>query len=174
MKKTIWMLAMSLVLLITFGINVQAQPKEVIESITTTYYGTYKVAPVGANRGVMSYEAIGLVLSDTGQGLFHQGTARILGSLTIDDKGKWDDERGSGVYSLMNGDKIFVSVKAAGEVAKQGVSGITKGTVTILGGTGKCSGIEGTFEFTRYTVPKPAIEGIIQSYVKANIKYKLP
>jgi hypothetical protein len=52
--------------------------------------------------------------------------------------------------------------------------GIAKGTVTIIGGTVKCSGIEDTFEFTRYAVPKPAIEGIIQSYVKANITYKLP
>jgi hypothetical protein len=37
MKKTIWMLGLSLVLLITFGINVQAQPKEVTEPATTTY-----------------------------------------------------------------------------------------------------------------------------------------
>jgi hypothetical protein len=75
----------------------------------------------------------------------------------------------------MNGDKVFVTVKAAGQVNPQpGMPGITKGTVTIIGGTGKCSGIQGTFEFTRYSIPKPAIEGIIQSYVKANIKYKLP
>ncbi len=173
MKKSILILGLGLVLLTVFGLDAETQPKEVTESITTTYYGTYKVAPVGVDRAVMSYEAIGLIISDTGQGLFHQGTARILGSLTI-DKGKWNDERGSGVYSLMNGDKIFVSVNAAGEVAKQGVPGITKGTVTIVGGTGKCSGIQGSFEFTRYSVPKPAIDGIIQSYVKANIKYKLP
>jgi hypothetical protein len=121
----------------------------------------------------MSYEAIGLLVSDKGEGLFHQATTRILGSLTA-DKGKWNDERGSGVYSLLNGDKVFVTVNAAGEVAKPGMAGITKGTVTIVGGTGKCSGIQGSFEFTRYSVPKPAIEGIIQSYVKANMKYKLP
>jgi hypothetical protein len=173
MKKTIWMLALSLVLLITFGINVQAQPKEVTESVTTTYYGTPKVVPLGADRAVMSYEAIGLTISDTGQGLFHQGTVRIIGSMTI-EKGKFNDERGSGVWNLMNGDKVFMTVKATGEGAKPGAAGITKGTVTIIGGTGKCSGIEGSFEFTRYALPSAAIEGILQSYVKANIKYKLP
>jgi len=173
MKKTIWMLALSLVLLITFGINVQAQPKEVTESVTTTYYATPKVVPLGADRVVMSYDAIGLTISDMGQGLFHQGTIRIIGSLTI-EKGKFNDERGSGVWNLMNGDKVFVTVKATGESPKPGVVGVTKGTVTIIGGTGKCSGIEGSFEFTRYALPSAAIEGILQSYVKANIKYKLP
>jgi hypothetical protein len=167
------MLALSLVLLITFGINVQAQPKEVTESVTTTYYSTAKLLPQGADRAVMSYDAIGLTISDKGQGLFHQGTIRVIGSIPI-EKGKWNDERGSGVWNLMNGDKVFVTIKATGEVAKPGVVGITKGIVTIIGGTGKCSGIEGSFEFTRYALPSAAIEGILQSYVKANIKYKLP
>jgi hypothetical protein len=163
-----------LVLLIAFGINVQAQPKEVTESVTTTYYATPKIVPLGADRFVMSYDAIGLTISDTGQGLFHQATVRIVGSLTS-EKGKWNDERGSGVWNLMNGDKVFVTVKGAGQTSPQpGVPGVTKGTVSIIGGTGKCSSIEGTFEFTRYSMPKPAIEGTVQSYVKANIKYKLP
>ena len=74
----------------------------------------------------------------------------------------------------MNGDKVFITLKATGETAKPGIVGITKGTVTITGGTGKCSGIEGSFEYTRYALPSAAIEGIIQAYVKANIKDKLP
>ncbi len=173
MKKTIGILGLSLVLLLSFGFSVLAQPKEATESVITTYYATPKVVPLGADRAVMSYDAIGLTISDTGQGLFHQGTVRIIGSLTI-EKGKLNDERGSGVWNLMNGDKVFVTVKAAGEMAKPGVAGITKGTVTIIGGTGKCSGIKGSFEFTRYALPSAAIEGVIQSYVKANIKYMLP
>jgi hypothetical protein len=173
MKKTIWMLAMSLVLLIAFGINVQAQPKEVTESITTTYYVTAKVLPLGEGRIGMSYDAIGLVISDTGQGLFHHATIRVLGSLTV-EKGKWNDERASGVWNLMNGDKVFMTLNGTGQSPQPGIMGVAKGTVTIVGGTGKCSGIQGTFEMTRYSVPKPAIEGIVQSYVKATIKYNLP
>lgn len=167
-------LGLSLVLLTAFGLGAEAQPKEVTESITTIYYATAKFVPLGADRGFMSYDAIGLTISDTGQGLFHQGAVRIVGSLT-NEKGKWNDERGSGVWNLMNGDKVFVTVKGAGEVSPQpGVPGITKGTGTIIGGTGKCSGIDGSFEFTRHNIPKPAIEGIFQSYTKAIIKYKLP
>ena len=167
------MLALSLVLLITFTIDVHAQPKEVTESVTTTYYATPRLIPLGPDRGFMTYDAIGLTVCDAGQGLFHQATIRILGS-AIGQTGKASDESGNGVWNLLNGDKVFVTVKAAGESAKPGEVGITKGTVTIIGGTGKCSGIQGTFEFTRYHVPKAAIEGIIQSYVKANIKYTLP
>jgi hypothetical protein len=174
MKKSILILGLSLVLLTAFGLDAKGQPKEVTESVTTTYYATAKLVPLGADRGAMSYDAIGLTVSDTGQGLFHQGVVRIIGSLTS-EKGKWDDERGVGVWNLMNGDKVFVTVKGAGQVSPQpGAPGITKGTVTITGGTGKCSGIQGSFEFTRYNIPKPAVEGIIQSYVKANITYKLP
>jgi hypothetical protein len=164
---------MSLVLLITFAINVQPQPKEVTESVTTGYYSTAKFLPQGADRAVMSYDAIGLTIADKGEGLFHQGAIRVIGSMTI-EKGKWNDERASGVWNLMNGDKVFVTIKAAGEGAKPGVVGITRGTVTIIGGTGKCSGIQGSFEFTRFALPSAAMEGIFQSYVKANIKYKLP
>ncbi len=171
MRKSILILVLSLVLLLALGINVQAQSKEVNESATTTYYATAKVVPMGADRAFMSYDAIGLTISDTGQGLFHQGTVRILGSLTI-EQGKFNDERGSGVWNLMNGDKVFLTVKATGEAAKPEMVGITKGTVTIIGGTGKCSGIKGSFEFTRYALPPK--EGVVQSYVKANIKYMLP
>ena len=171
MKKYIWILGLTLILLFAFGLNVQAQSKEVTESVTTTYYSTLKVVPLGVDRAAMSYDAVGLTISDTGQGLFHQATIRIIGSLTV-EKGKFTDERGSGVWNLMNGDKVFMTVKATGEAAKPGMVGITKGTVTIIGGTGKCSGIKGSFEFTRYALPP--IEGVIQSYVKANVKYTLP
>ena len=171
MKKYIKILGLTLVLLLALGLSVHAQSKEVTESVTTTYYATGKVVPLGADSAVMTYDAIGLTLSDAGRGLFHQGTVRILGSMTI-EKGKFNDERGGGVWNLMNGDKVFVTVKAAGEVAKPEMVGITKGTVTIIGGTGKCSGIKGSFEFTRYALPPK--EGVVQSYVKANIKYMLP
>ncbi len=173
MKKTIWTLAISLALLISFGTTIQAQPKEVTESVTTTYYVTPRVLPVGAERFTMSYDAIGLTISDMGQGLFHNATVRAIGSFTS-EKGQWNDERATGFWNVMNGDKVFFVLTGTGKSPQPGVLGVSKGTVTITGGTGKCSGIQGTFELTRYSVPKPAMDGIAQSYVKANIKYKLP
>ncbi len=174
MKKPLLFLLLSFIFLTAFGLDALSQPIEVTESDTTTYYVPWKAVPLGADSAFMNYDGTGLTVSDTGQGLFHQATAHVMGSLTI-MKGKWEDERGAGIWTLINGDKVFFTIKGSGQVAPPGVAGIAKGTVTIVGGTGKCSGIEGTFEYTRYSLPtKPGFEGIVQSYTKANIKYRLP
>jgi hypothetical protein len=170
MKKSILILVLSLVLLAASGLDAQAQPKEVTEPATTTFYVTAKVLPLDEGRLYMTYEAIGVTVNDRGEGLFHNATIRSLGGMTV-EKGIYKDERGWGVYNLQNGDKVFFTYTWSGEI-KAGV-GIGKGTVTFAGGTGKCAGIQGSFESTRYS-PRSAVEGIGQSYTKANIKYKLP
>ena len=171
MKKSIWILGLSLVVFLIFGLNVYAQPKEVTESGITTYYVTAKVLPLGEGRLYMAYEAIGATVNDREEGLFHNATVRVLGGMLI-EKGIYKDEGGWGVFNLQNGDKVFYTYKGAGEVKPGGV-GIAKGTTTFTGGTGKCAGIQGSFEWTRYT-PRSTIEGVGQSYIKGIVKYKLP
>lgn len=171
MKKSIWMLALGLVLLFIFGLNVHAQSKEMTEPATTVYYVTAKVLPLEEGRFYMAYEAIGTTVIDTGEGLFHGATVRALGAMTV-EKGIYKDEQGWGVWNLRNGDKVFFKYSWAGDI-KPGGGGIGKGTVTFIGGTGKCAGIQGSFEASRYS-PRSAVEGIGQSYTKANIQYKLP
>jgi hypothetical protein len=144
--------------------------KEFTESGTTTYYVVGKVVPFGEGRVVLSYEAIGLTVSDKGEGLFHNATQRILGGMTM-DKGVYKDERGSGVWTLENGDQAFFTYTLAGET-KPGGGGFGKGTCTFVGGTGKCTGIKGSFDVTRYVV-RTSAEGIGHSYSKAKIKYTL-
>jgi hypothetical protein len=173
MKKSIWMLGLSLVLLIAFGINVQGQSKEVTESGITTYYVTAKLLPLEEGGLYMSYEAIGATVNDTGEGLFHNATVRVLGGMKI-EKGIYKDERSWGVFNLQNGDKVFFTYGGSGEVKPEGV-GIAKGTTIITGGTGKCAGIQGTFDLTRYTPRSSvAVPGAGLSYIKGTVKYKLP
>jgi hypothetical protein len=169
MKKSIWILGLSLVLLFTWGLDAQAQ--EVTESVTTSFYSTAKVVSLGEGILFLSYEAFGVGLNDTGEGLFHGDTQRLLGGMTM-EKGVYKDERGAGVYNLQNGDKVFFKYTVAGET-KPGAIGVGKGTGTLIGGTGKCAGIQGSVEFTRYVL-RSAVEGVGQSYSKAIIKYKLP
>jgi hypothetical protein len=119
----------------------------------------------------MSHEGIGATVSDTGEGLFHNATIRTLGGMII-EKGIYKDDRGWGVFNLQNGDKVFIEYTFAGQVNPKGV-GTAKGTITIVGGTGKCTGIKGGWEATRYH-PRSAIEGIGQCYTKAKGKYTLP
>lgn len=145
--------------------------KEVTESLTNIYYVTPKILPLGEGRVAMTYEAFGVTLSDTTEGLFHNATSRVLGGMTF-EKNVYNDERGWGVWNLRNGDKVSFTFTFAGEANPSGV-GSAKGTVTITGGDGKAAGIRGSFELTR-TMVHSALVGIGQGYTKATIKYTLP
>ena len=141
------------------------------DTSTTTLYVTSKVLPLGEGSVFVTYEGIGLVISDTGGGLFHNATVRSLGSMKI-EKGVIRDERGWVVFNLQTGDKVFFTYTMTGEV-KQGGVGFGKGTGTITGGTGKAAGIQGSFEMTR-TVVRSSVEGVGQNYIKSKMKYTLP
>ncbi len=169
MKQSISILVLSVVLLTIFGLDVWAQGKEETESINVSWYVTTKVVPLGADRIYVTYEAIGLTVTDTGGGLFHGATARVLGGMTI-EKGFYNDEYACGVWNLPSGDKVFMTFKMAG---KAGTGGVAKGPFTIIGGTGKCAGIQGSMEGTR-TMVQSALEVAGQSYLKGKLQYKLP
>jgi len=170
MKKPILILVLSLILIAVFGLDVQAQPKEATESLTITWYVTTKVVPLGQDRIYLTYEAIGVNVTDTGEGLFHGATARALGGMTI-EKGFYNDEYGCGVWNLQNGDKVFINYKFAG---KAGTGGTAKGTYNILGGTGKCAGIQGKSDEGTRVMVQGALEGMGQSLLKTKLQYKLP
>ena len=171
MKKSIGILGLILVLLLAFGVNVQAQSKEGSETCTTTFYSTFKFLPLGEGIFYMTYESIGTTVSDTGKGLFHNATLRVLGAMKI-EKGITKDERGWGVWNLQNGDKVFITYTFAGEMKPSGV-GFARGTTTMTGGTGKAAGIQGSAELTRTSV-RSGIDGVGLSYTKQKIKYTLP
>ena len=171
MKRFLWLGTVSFILLMPFGMQVQGQPKEVTEVVTSTAYATSKVLPLDEGRLRLDYDAIAIILSDTGSGLFHGATVRVLGGFTV-EKGKYNDEQDWGVYTLQNGDKVFFTSTAAGEMKLEG-GGEGKLTGTITGGTGKCAGIKGSSTSTRQSL-RPASQGIAQVYNKGTIKYTLP
>jgi hypothetical protein len=160
----------SLVLLIGLGVNSKAQAQnEVTESVTGSYYGTSKMLPFGPDRAYATWEVFGVILSDTGEGLFHNTTNRCVGAW-FGERGNWEGE-GYCTYTLKDGEKVFMSFKHGG---KMGIPPPpAKGTGKFIGGTGKYSGIQGELEFTSYTL-RPASEGIMQSCNKGKIRYKLP
>jgi hypothetical protein len=171
MRKSILLLVLSLVLLLTFGINVYGQSKDVSGTTTTTWYSTAKILPLGEGTVFLTYEGIGTTVMDDDAGLFHNATVRTLGAMKI-EKGVYNDERGWGVFNLQNGDKVFFTFKFAGQVKPGGI-GSGKGTVTFTGGTGKAAGIQGSAELTR-TMVRSALEGVGQAYTKGTARYTLP
>ena len=107
-------------------------------------------------------------MSDEGKGLFHEATSHSAGS-QLREKGVIKNYLLYGYWVLKNGDKMFY--KLTRDEYKIGAPYQGKGT--IIGGTGKCAGIQGSMEYTGVNL-QPAAEGITQGYNKFTIKYKLP
>ena len=168
--KTRLLVILSLVTLAVFVFgNIARGQNEVTESVTTGYYMTSKPLPLGPDRGYMTWESFGVVVSDTGEGLFHNATIRCIGT-TFGEKGSWESE-GYCAYTLKDGEKVFLSMKQVGKMGTPMPPG--EGTAKMIGGTGKYSGIQGRTEYTSYFL-RPSAEGISQMYNKAKIIYKLP
>jgi hypothetical protein len=168
MKKSILVFRLSLALLVFSGSDVLSQAsKEVSEPMTLSYYATGKVLPLGEDRSFSIFEIFGVVICDEGKGLFHEATVRSFGS-TLTEKGVSKNYVIYACYNLKSGDKVFIDITAE---AKRGLP--TKAKATIIGGTGKCAGIQGEWEYTGFAL-RPAMEGIMQGYNRHLIKYKLP
>lgn len=167
MKKVTVALLFSLALSFVFGANAIAQiSKEGTVSILTFSNSTLKFLSMGQERVHVTYEAFGLTLSDTGEGLFHNASMRCIGANHAVN-GAFDDDSGFCVYTHPDGDQIFATYKATGKV---GVG--SRGTAIIVGGTGNFTGIQGSLDFTRVPV-RPAAEGTSQVYLKSKGQYKL-
>ena len=141
--------------------------KEITEPVTLTWHSTPKVLPLGKDSGFTTFEAFGVVMSDEGKGLFHEATFHATGSILV-EKGVSKNFLAYGYYLFKNGDKVFVKVTR--DEGKVGTP--MKGKVTIIGGTGKCAGIQGSSECTEFFL-LPAVQGISQGYFKQPIKYTL-
>lgn len=168
MKKKILASIVIVFVLLAFGLDAEAQiPKEGTTSSTNSFSATFKTLPMGQERVQITYETMGVTISDTGEGLFHNTSFRCLGALHA-VKGQYNDDSGFCVFIRPDGDQVFVTYKASGTMGAVG-----KGTATYVGGTGKLTGIQGSAEFTRFNV-RPAADGTFQGYQKVKGQYKLP
>jgi hypothetical protein len=168
MKKSILAFGLSLVLLVFSGSDVLSQAsKEITEPVTLTWHSTSKFVPLGEDRSFITAEVFGVLMSDEGKGLFNEATGWGLASMLL-EKGVMQNYVCHAFWVLKSGDKVFVTFTVEG---KRGV--MMKGKINLIGGTGKCAGIQGSGENTAYYL-RPAIEGVGQGYNKLNITYKLP
>ena len=168
MKKTVLVLILGIVLLAVFGLEAKAQvPKEGSTSFIFAYSGTLKDLPMGQGRVQMTYEIMGVGIGDTPEDLFHNASIRCLGAF-LAVKGEYKDNSGFCVHTRPDGDQIFSSYKGVGKMG----SG-SKGTVTLVGGTGKFVDIQGSIEYTEFLL-RPVSEGTFQGYQRLKGQYKLP
>ena len=134
--------------------------------MTFYYSATFKALPMGQERVQMTYENMGVIIGDTGNEILHNTSVRCLGALHA-VKGATNNS-GFCVGTRPDGDQIFWTYQSTGKV---GVG--AKGTSTIVGGTGKLTGIQGSSEFTDRSL-RPAAEGTFQGYSRIKGQYKLP
>jgi hypothetical protein len=167
MKKMTLFLLSGLVVLMAFSFAQAQIPKEGTSSYIIGYSGTYKTVAMGEERIQVTYEVLGVIISDASDCILQNASLRCIGSYHV-IKGVYEDDSGFCVCTRPDGDQLFTTYKASGRVGAVG-----KGTVTYVGGTGKFIGIQGSGEFSRITV-RPAAEGTLQGYNKVKDHYKLP
>lgn len=167
MKKALTMLALTLFLLATAGFVFGAEmAKEGSGSGSYYYTSTAQVHAQGKENVVINYEARGVSGTDNESSPFYMTSALCVGSV----KGMKGILKESGLCTMTrpDGDKIYMSYEADG---KMGVP--MKGTYTLVGGTGKCTGMTGDGEFVRTSLKGPA-EGIGASFSKSTGSWKIP
>jgi hypothetical protein len=168
MKKAMTVLVLSLVVLVAFGMEAKAQiPKEGTFSFKYGYSGTSKVLAMGQERLQIAFECMGGDMGDTPDDLFHNTSFRCVGAFHA-VKGEYNDGNMFCVATRLDGDQIFTIHKFAGKLG-----GMSKSTYTIVGGTGKLAGIQGSGGWTGFDL-RPSAEGTFQAYGIMKGQYKLP
>jgi hypothetical protein len=142
-------------------------PKEGSYSSLSAGSATSKVLPVGKDRVQVTWEALGVQTGDDAKGITHNASFRCIGSLRALN-GEFESFTNACVFTRPDGDQMFWVESGTGRVGAA-----SKGTGTIVGGTGKLAGITGGGEWTRYVV-RPAAEGTFQTVTRAKVSYKLP
>ena len=130
--------------------------------------GTSTVMVMGKERMQMNFEQLGAVVIAPENSPFQNATFRVLGTLH-GYKGKWKST--SFVeYTCTNGDKIYATAEAEGIVGK----GTTKSILNMVGGTGACTGIEGTVEMKGTPGLKASKKGTHQGVSVGTVTWKIP
>jgi hypothetical protein len=154
-------------LLTTAGFVFGAEMAKEGSSKGITYYtATSQVHAQGKENVVLNYEARGVSGSVDETSPFFMTSGICVGSV----KGIKGVLKESGLctYTRPDGDQIYMSYEADGKMGAP-----MKGTFTLVGGTGKCTGMTGNGEFVRTSLKSPA-KGISASFSKSTVSWKIP
>jgi hypothetical protein len=159
----------ALLLLITAGTVIGAEMvKEGSGDYRSGKSGTFEVIAMGKERVQMNFEEIGVVVSAPENSPLHNASFRGIGTLHA-IKGKW---KGNGFveWTRPNGDKVFGTFEGEGVLG----GGPSKSVVKFVGGTGTCTGIEGTLEIGNTPGIKPAKKGVYNGISVGKFNWKIP
>ena len=157
MKRFASMALASLFLVLVLGGEACSQDPKEVKFTGTHYYGyTPQVVPIDENEVVIQFEILGVRINDEGGGPFHEASVHIAGILYKGMGGK--KLRGFETWMDKDGDKLIWEL-AEKQVA-DAQPGTSPGTATVVSGTGKYAGAQGTMDWLlRYPKPFPAGTG---------------
>ncbi len=159
----------ALLLIITAGTAVGAEmAKEGNGDYRSGKTGTPVVLAMGKERLQMNFEEIGVVVSAPENSPLHNASFRTMGTLH-EIKGKW---KGIGFveWTRPNGDKVYATFEGEGVLG----GGPSKSVLKFVGGTGTCTGIEGTMELGNTPGIKPAKKGVWNGISVGKFNWKIP
>ena len=161
LQKTVLAFGLSLVLFAAFGTPVRAGdlPKEGTYSTTWTFSGPYTLVEIGEEKWSYVAAFTEVVWNNAGEGVLHNMSANCNGLGAASGEGN-----GYCNYVDADGDKIYT----AWEDLTEG-----KGKATILGGTGKYAGIQGSEEY-EYVYTPDSPEGTFHGHGGSKGSYTLP
>jgi len=169
MKKALIILFLTLFFLATGGnVFCEEMAKEGSGDYRSGKTGTFELLAMGKDRVQMNYEETGVVVSAPENSPLHNASFRALGTLHA-IKGKW---KGSGFveWTRPNGDKVYATFEGDGVLG----GGPHKSVFEFVGGTGTCTGIEGSMELGNIAGIKPSKKGIYNGISVGKFNWKIP
>jgi len=130
--------------------------------------GTFMVLPLGKDRFQVNFNETGATVVAPEKSPLTNATFHLIGtyhSVAGENKGN-----GGLVLTRPNGDQIFGIFNFEGKVE----TGLQSGVVKLIGGTGECTGIEGTMEMAPRPMFKTSKEGTYQGIGVGKITWKIP
>ena len=164
--KTAKASALGLALCAAFGAAALAGelPKKGTYSISWTASGPYTAVEIGEEKWAWSSRFTVVIWNDAGEGIYHNMSANCVGMGTNERELAPFTDSGYCSYVDADGDKIF-------EYYYEKETG--KGTTTLLGGTGRYAGIQGSDTYEYVSTPD-APQGTFNQIGHSKGSYTLP
>lgn len=139
-------------------------PKSGTDNFTNTWVTNQVTSLTAGGRTLFTYESEGVSRNDAGGPMFNFFSAHLVGSGEVIG--------GETHYNTL----VIFTDPDGDQISEAGTSTTgTRGTTTIVGGTGKFTGISGSGEWTLYgSGPLKADDKVIRSVVFVKESWKLP
>lgn len=165
MKKCFFIIVFSLFIFNSTGYAEMA--KQGNGSYRSGKTGTFTILAMERKQFQMNFEEVGIVVEAPKDSPLFNASFNSLGS-AVGSMGKWKGNLFV-IYTRPNGDKIYGTYKGQGVVR-----GVSSGVITFIGGTGTCTGIEGSLEITNTPGLKPPKKGTYAGITVGKFNWKIP